>query len=112
MIQYNVMVEKGIAVKEIPFSRPRPATLPTWYAVQHSSSGYMPSGSSPNSGESDMSSTSRGGGPHLDRVVFESIPDNTSRVAALTGGELSGAIGLVPDDLPSIEQNPDLTLAF
>ena len=53
-----------------------------------------------------------GGGPHLDRVVFEAIPDNTSRVAALTGGELSGAIGLVPDDLPSIRDNPDLTVAF
>jgi hypothetical protein len=48
MIQCNVIAEKGIAVKEIPFSRPRPATLPTWYAAQHSSSGYMPSGSSPN----------------------------------------------------------------
>ena len=60
----------------------------------------------------DVPESQGGGGPHLDRVVFESIPDNTSRVAALTGGELSGAIGLVPDDLPSIEQNPDLTLAF
>lgn len=59
-----------------------------------------------------MTSTPGGGGPHLDRVVLESIPDNTSRVAALTGGELSGASGLVPEDLPSIEQNINLTVAF
>jgi peptide/nickel transport system substrate-binding protein len=53
-----------------------------------------------------------GGGPYLDQVVFQSIPDNTSRAAALTAGELSGAVGLVPDDLPSIEQNPDLTVVY
>ncbi len=28
------------------------------------------------------------------------------------GGELSGAVGLVPDDLPTIEQNPDLEVVF
>jgi peptide/nickel transport system substrate-binding protein len=53
-----------------------------------------------------------GGGPYLDQVVFEAIPDNTSRAAALTGGELSGAVGLVPDDLPSIEESPDLTIVY
>ena len=60
----------------------------------------------------DAPSSQGGGGPYLDQVVFEAIPDNTSRAAALTGGELSGAVGLVPDDLPSIEQNPDLTVVY
>jgi peptide/nickel transport system substrate-binding protein len=49
-----------------------------------------------------------GGGPNVDRVVFRSIPDNTSRVAALSGGELSGADGLTPDDVPTIEDDQDL----
>jgi peptide/nickel transport system substrate-binding protein len=49
-----------------------------------------------------------GGGPNVDRVVFKSIPDNTSRVAALSGGELSGADGLTPDDVPTIEGDEDL----
>jgi peptide/nickel transport system substrate-binding protein len=53
-----------------------------------------------------------GGGPYLQQVVFQSIPDNSSRAASLIGGELSGAVGLVPDDLPSIEQNPDLTVVY
>ena len=30
-----------------------------------------------------------GGGPHLKRVVFQPIPDNTSRFAALTGYSFS-----------------------
>jgi peptide/nickel transport system substrate-binding protein len=60
----------------------------------------------------DTPESQGGGGPYLDQVVFEAIPDNTSRAAALTGGELSGAVGLVPDDLPSIEQNPDLTVVY
>ena len=49
-----------------------------------------------------------GGGPFVDRVVFRSIPDNTARVAALSGGQLSGADGLTPDDVPTIENNEDL----
>lgn len=53
-----------------------------------------------------------GGGPHVERVIFRSIPDNTARTAALSAGEVSGAIGLVPDDLPALRRNPDLELAF
>jgi peptide/nickel transport system substrate-binding protein len=53
-----------------------------------------------------------GGGPYLNQVVFQSIPDNTSRVAALSGAEVSAADGIVPDDLPSIRQNPDLEVLF
>jgi peptide/nickel transport system substrate-binding protein len=49
-----------------------------------------------------------GGGPYVEEVEFRSIPDNTSRVAALSGGQLSGADGLTPDDIPTIEQDPNL----
>ncbi|HKH11273.1 MAG TPA: ABC transporter substrate-binding protein, partial [Rubrobacter sp.] len=49
-----------------------------------------------------------GGGPNVDRIVIRSIPDNTARVAALSGGELSGADGLTPDDVPTVEENEDL----
>ncbi|CAA9538457.1 MAG: Dipeptide-binding ABC transporter, periplasmic substrate-binding component [uncultured Rubrobacteraceae bacterium] len=49
-----------------------------------------------------------GGGPNVDRLVIRSIPDNTARVAALSGGELSGADGLTPDDVPTVEENEDL----
>ena len=44
----------------------------------------------------------------MDNVVFRSIPDNTARVAALSGGELSAADGLTPDDVPTIEEDPNL----
>jgi peptide/nickel transport system substrate-binding protein len=51
-----------------------------------------------------------GGGPNVDTVVFQSIPDNTARVAALTGNQLSGADGLTPDDVPTVEENGDLQI--
>ena len=51
----------------------------------------------------DLPPEEGGGGPNVDRVVFRSIPDNTARVAALTGNQLSGADGLTPDDVPSVE---------
>jgi peptide/nickel transport system substrate-binding protein len=57
---------------------------------------------------SDVPASEGGGGPNVDNIVIRSIPDNTSRVAALTGGELSGADGLTPDDVPTIEENEDL----
>src|SRR5215216_4996079 len=43
------------------------------------------------------------GGPHLKQVIIKSIPDNTQRVAALTGNQLNAADGLVPDDVPAVE---------
>ncbi len=52
---------------------------------------------------SDVPASEGGGGPEVDKVVIRSIPDNTSRVAALTGGELSAADGLTPDDVPSVK---------
>jgi peptide/nickel transport system substrate-binding protein len=60
----------------------------------------------------DLPEDRGGGGPNVDRIVVRSIPDNTARVAALSGGELSGADGLTPDDVPSVEQNDDLKVLF
>jgi peptide/nickel transport system substrate-binding protein len=68
---------------------------------------------------SDTPATKGGGGPKVDKVVIRAIPDNTSRVAALTGGELSAADGLTPDDVPSVrdsglkvEFRPPLTIGY
>jgi peptide/nickel transport system substrate-binding protein len=52
------------------------------------------------------------GGPHLKQGIIKSIPDNTQRVAALTGNQLNGADGLVPDDVPTIEQQEGFKLEF
>ncbi len=52
----------------------------------------------------DLPASEGGGGPHVDRVVFRSITDNSSRVAALAGGQLSAADGLTPDDVPTVKQ--------
>lgn len=60
---------------------------------------------------SSLTAKQGGSGPHIKNVVIKSIPDNTSRVAALTGGDLSGADGLVPDDVPSVRK-AGLTLEF
>ena len=51
-----------------------------------------------------------GGGPNVDRIVIRSIPDNTARVAALSGGELSGADGLTPDDVPTVNETEGLKI--
>ena len=60
----------------------------------------------------DLSPEEGGGGPNVDRIVIRSIPDNTARVAALSGGELSGADGLTPDDVPTVEENEDLKVLY
>jgi peptide/nickel transport system substrate-binding protein len=52
------------------------------------------------------------GGPHLKQVIIKSIPDNTQRVAALTGNQLNAADGLVPDDVPSVEDQQGFTVKF
>lgn len=48
--------------------------------------------------------------PKLDKVVFESIPDNAARLNALTAGEIDLADGINPSDGEQIEGNPDLQL--
>lgn len=57
---------------------------------------------------SDLPAEQGGGGPNINRIVIRSIPDNTSRVAALTGNQLNGADGLTPDDVPTLERNDNL----
>ena len=68
---------------------------------------------------SDLPESEGGGGPEVKKVSIRSIPDNTSRVAALTGGELSAADGLTPDDVPTVKQSglkvefrPPLTIGY
>ncbi len=53
-----------------------------------------------------------GGGPHIKKLVIRSIPDNTSRVAALTGGSLSAADGLNPDDVPAVKKHGGLKVVL
>jgi peptide/nickel transport system substrate-binding protein len=52
------------------------------------------------------------GGPHTKQVIIKSIPDNTQRVAALTGNQLNAADGLVPDDVPSVEDQQGFEVKF
>ncbi|MGI8651036.1 MAG: ABC transporter substrate-binding protein [Rubrobacter sp.] len=56
----------------------------------------------------DLSEEEGGGGPFVDRVIFRSIEDNAARVAALSGGQITSADGLTPDDVPTVEQNESL----
>jgi peptide/nickel transport system substrate-binding protein len=67
----------------------------------------------------DLSEEEGGGGPYVDKVVFRSISDKTSRVAALTGGRLSAADGLSPDDITTVKEarlevayRPPLTIGY
>lgn len=50
------------------------------------------------------------GKPKLDKIIFRSIPDNASRLNALTTGEIDLADGINPSDGESIENNQDLQL--
>ena len=60
----------------------------------------------------DLPESRGGGGPHVDKVVFRSIVDNTSRTAALTGGDLTAADGLTPDDVPTVQQADGLKIDY
>jgi peptide/nickel transport system substrate-binding protein len=60
----------------------------------------------------DLPEDEGGGGPFEDQVIFKSIPDNTSRTAALTGGQLSAADGLPPDDVPTVKQAQGLKIDY
>lgn len=46
----------------------------------------------------------------LQRLVFQSIPENSVRLIALTQGSIDGMDNLVPDFLPNITGNPRLRL--
>ncbi len=60
----------------------------------------------------DLPASQGYGGPHLKEVIIRSIPNNTQRVAALTGNQLNAADGLVPDDVPAVKQQEGFTLEF
>ncbi|MCY9547041.1 ABC transporter substrate-binding protein [Lysinibacillus xylanilyticus] len=48
--------------------------------------------------------------PKLDKVIYKSIPENSTRLNALTTGEVDVADGLSPSDKASIESNSQLQL--
>lgn len=50
------------------------------------------------------------GYPKLDRLIFMVIPDNSARLTALRAGDIDIMDGLSPDDIPVVEDNPNLTL--
>jgi len=52
------------------------------------------------------------GGPHMKESVIKTIPDNTQRVAALTGNQLNGADGLVPDDVPTVKEQQGFKVIY
>ena len=51
-----------------------------------------------------------GPAPKIDRLIFRSIPENSVRLIALTQGSIDGMDNLVPDFLPTIESDENLTL--
>jgi peptide/nickel transport system substrate-binding protein len=51
-----------------------------------------------------------GGAPTLDSITFLEIPEVSSRVTALTTGEIDVTWGLPPDQLSALESNADLTV--
>ena len=61
---------------------------------------------------SDLPASEGFGGPKMKTVIIRSIPENTARVAALTGNQLNAADGLVPDDVPTIEEQEGFKLEF
>src|SRR5215208_6435011 len=60
----------------------------------------------------DLPASQGYGGPHMKEVVIKTIPDNTQRVAALTGNQLNGADGLVPDDVPTVEEQQGFKVIY
>jgi peptide/nickel transport system substrate-binding protein len=60
----------------------------------------------------DLPASEGYGGPHMKTVVIKTIPDNTQRTAALTGNQLNGADGLVPDDVPTVKQQQGFKVEF
>jgi len=52
----------------------------------------------------DRPASQYGGGPHVDKLVVRPNADNTARVAALTGGQLTATDGLLPDDVATVKK--------
>jgi peptide/nickel transport system substrate-binding protein len=61
---------------------------------------------------SDVPEGQGGGGPSVKQVVIRGILDNTARTAALTGGDLTAADGLTPDDVPTVQQTDGLKIDY
>ncbi|MFC0557580.1 ABC transporter substrate-binding protein [Halalkalibacter alkalisediminis] len=50
------------------------------------------------------------GYPKLDRVIFQVIPDNSARLTALRSGQIDIMDGLNPDDIATVEGDPELQI--
>ena len=50
------------------------------------------------------------GAPGVERLVFRDIPETAARVIALETGEIGFTWALPPDQLPALQENPDLTV--
>ncbi|MDI6825535.1 MAG: ABC transporter substrate-binding protein, partial [Bacillota bacterium] len=51
-----------------------------------------------------------GGAPKVDQVIFRVIPENSVRLAELQAGNIHMMDGLDPNDIATVEKDPNLTL--
>lgn len=51
-----------------------------------------------------------GGSPGVQRLVVRDIPETAARVTALETGEIGFTYGVAADQLPALQENPDLTI--
>jgi len=51
-----------------------------------------------------------GGSPGLERIIVRDIPEPSARVTAIETGEIQFTYGLSADQLPSLQENPDLVI--
>jgi len=51
-----------------------------------------------------------GGSPGLQNVIIRDIPETASRITALETGEIQFTYGVSADQLPALQENPDLTI--
>ena len=49
--------------------------------------------------------------PYFDRVIFTHIPESATQKVALESGDIDVAMDISPDQIPSFESNPELTVA-
>lgn len=51
-----------------------------------------------------------GGKANFDKVIFRTIPDNSARLMELKSGNIDAMIGLNPDDVETVKNDPNLQL--
>ena len=51
-------------------------------------------------------------GPYVDRLIFQIIPDASTRIAALQRGDIDIDVELPPERVPELVANPDITVAM